>query len=275
MHPIRLKTSVTIQGPNLWGLNGKITFHPSGSRDGWIWWVRNSFNTSISPAIIDKKARRTRLYCQGKKLQIFEHIGALRFFGLCRVYIESTTWPPYHGRSIELWQAIRKHCKEDTSEEINWYALRKPVRWTYPKPRNSKIAFTEIRPSTKKQLRLKIMCSYPGLQSCQLEFSFPNRDVLEELCRVHSPGWPPILYHLLKVPSLFGWPHYKKIFWPQDYSKTEASIKLVHHRALDLLGALSLLCRDGLLSADVTSICSGHEADINTIIEADKYLYRL
>jgi len=275
MHPIRLKSKVTIEGPNLWGLNAKLTFYPSGSKSEWIWWVRNSFNISMSPAIVDKRARRIRLYFEGKKLQIFEHIGALRFFGLCGVYIESTPWPPYHGRSLELWQAIKDHCEEDTSKEINWYTITEPVRWTYSKLRNNQRAFTEIRPNTKKELKIKIMCSYPGLEACEVNFTFPNREILEELCSVYNPGWPPILYHLLKVPSFFGWSHYKRVFWLQDYSKVEASVKFAHHRALDLLGALSLLCRDGLLSADVTSICSGYEADINAIIQADKSLYRL
>ena len=276
MHPIRLKSKVTIEGSNLLGLKGKLTFYPSDLRDGWGWmWWKKSLPLSIDPSIVDTKARRTRLYFEGRKLQVYEHIGVLRWFGLCEVSIESTQWPPYHGRSIELWQAIKPFCEEDRSRDINWYTIRKPVKWIYPKLRNNQTAFTEISPNTKKELNIRIMCSYPGLEVCEISFTFPNRKRLEQICSVYNQGWPPILYHVLKLPSIFGWPHHKKILWPQHYSKARAAMEFTYRRAADLLGALSLLCRDGLLSADVTSICSGQKADIKAIFQAHELLYRL
>lgn len=276
MHPIRLKSKVTIEGPNLWGFKSKFIFCPLPPDYGWMWRSNRSFLVSINPGIVDTKARRTRLYFEGKKLQIFEHIGTLRWFRLCGVSITSSSWPPYYGRSLEFWQAIKPFCEEDTSKEINWYTLRKSVRWTYPKLRNNQTAFTEIRPNTKKELKIEIMCSYPGLGVWTNYFSFPNNERLEELCAVYSQGWPPYLYYLLKIPSFFGWPHHKIATWVQEHGKGLIILEqFINHRAADLLGSLSLLCRDGLLSANVTSVCSGHKADIMAIFQADKLLYRL
>lgn len=277
MHPIQLKSKVTIEGPNLFGLNGKLTFYPLDPKDGWQWiWWNKSLPISIDPAIINIKARRTMLCFEGKKLQVYEHIGVLRWFGLCGVSVESTSWPPYYDRSFEFWQAIKPFCKEDTSKEINWYTLRKSVRWTYPKLRNNQTAFTEIRPSTKKELKIEIMCNYPGLGAWTNYFSFPNNEELEKLCLAYGPGWPPYLYHFSKIASKCGWPHHRAFTWVQEHEKGLITLEqFINHRAADLLGALSLLCRDGLLSADVTSVCSGHEADIKAIFQANELLCRL
>ncbi|MBZ9577595.1 UDP-3-O-acyl-N-acetylglucosamine deacetylase [Patescibacteria group bacterium] len=277
MNPIRLTKEVTIKGPNLWGLKAKLTFSPLNSRYGWVWQSNRLFFISINPSIVDDKAWGTRLYFQGKKLQIFEHIGVLHWFGLCGLSIRSSSWPPYYGRSLEFWQAIKPYCEEDTSKEINWYTLRKPVRWTYPKPRNNQIAFTEIRPNTKKELKIEVTCNYSGMGAWTEYFSFPDDKELEQLCAVYNQGWPPILYYLLKVPPFFGWPHHKTAIWVQERGKGLTTLRqFIKHRAADLLGTLSLLCRnDGLLSANVTSVCSGHKADIEAVLQANELLYQL
>ncbi|MBU2634870.1 hypothetical protein KJ841_00140 [Patescibacteria group bacterium] len=276
MHPIRLKSEVTIEDPNFWGFKGKLIFSPLGSDYGWIWRDNRKFFISINPSIVDKKARRTRLYFEGKKLQIYEHIGVLRWFGLCGLSIRSTSWPPYYGRSFEFWQAIKPFCEQDMSKHINWYTIRKPVRWNYPKLRNNQTAFTEIRPNTKKELKMEIMCSYSGMGAWTNYFSFPNNEELEKLCLTYGQGWPPYLYHFSKIASKGGWPHHRAFIWVQEHGKGLIILEqFINHRAADLLGSLSLLCRDGLLSASVTSICSGYEADIKTIFQADKLLYSL
>lgn len=276
MHPIRLTKKVIIEGPDFRGLKGKLTFYPLESKNGWMWRSKKSFLVSINSAIVDIKTRRTRLYFQGRKLQIYEHIGPLRWFGLCGVSIESTPWPPYYGRVFELWEAIKPYCKEDTSKDINWYTVREPVKWIYPNPRNGQIAFTEIRPNTGKELKMKITCNYPGMGVWTMFFSFPNNKELEELCLARNQGWPPYLYHFSKIASKCGWPHHRTSTWIQEHEKGLIILEqFINHRAADLLGSLSLLCRDGLLSANVTSICSGHEADIMAIFKANELLYRL
>lgn len=276
MHPIQLKSEVIIEGPNFLGLKGKITFSPLKPEYGWVWQDDRSFFISINPAIVDDKTRRTRLFFQGKKIEIFEHIGVLRWFGLCGLSIKSSSWPPYYGRALEFWEAIKPVCEEDTSKEINWYTVKEPVRWTYPKPRNNRIAFTEIRPNAKKELKMEVRCSYPGFGGYTLYFCFPDNKELEKLCSVHTQGWPPYFYCFSRIASKCGWPHHKAAIWIQDHGKELLTLeKFVYHRAADLLGTLSLLCQDGLLSANVISVCSGHKADIETVLKAYGLLYRL
>ncbi len=274
MHPIRLTKKVIIKGPDFRGLRRELTFYPLESKNGWMWWSR-SFLISINSAIVDTKVRRVRLCFEGKKLQIFEHLGVLRWFGLCGLSIQSSPWPPYYGRSSEFWQAIKPFCEENKSEDIKWYTIREPVKWTYLKLRNNQAAFTEIYPNTRKELKVKIMCSYPGIGAWTDYFSFPNREILEELCTAYNQCWPPYFYYFSKIASRGRWPHDKTFTLARVRGKQITILKqFINHRVTDLLGTLSLLCRDGLLSADVTSICSGHEADVNAIIQADKSLYR-
>lgn len=277
MNQIQLNSEVYVNGPDLFGRKAQISFHPlNPSFTGW-WWRENQHAPSllVNPGIINLKSRRTQLFSGNNKLEVYEHIGALRWFGLCDVLIESTPWPPYHGRFLELWQAIKPYCQEVDSREISWYTLEKKVKWVYPEPRNGLTAFTEICPNDRKELKISLISSYPGLKTSEINLVFPNKDLLEELSAVCSQGWPPILYYLLKIPSFFRWPHYNNIVWAQQQGKESASIKFAHHRVVDLLGLLSILCRDGLLSANVTSVCSGHKADIGAILQANGLLYKL
>ena len=158
MHPIVLKNRVDITGPNFWGLKGKLTFFPT-LVSGWRWNINPAYPI-IEPSIVANKQRRLRLSYYGKKLEIYEHLGVLRWFGLCNLFIESSPWFPYYGRSIEIWQAIKPFCEENTSKEIKWYTIEKPVRWEYPELRGGQKAFTEIQPNTEQALEMKITGSY-------------------------------------------------------------------------------------------------------------------
>lgn len=276
MHPIVLKKEVSVNGRDLFGRKAKITFYPiQGKERGW-WWLmdKETFSLEMLPNIVHLGKRRTKLVAGVRKLEVFEHIGSLRWFGLCDLVIESTSWPPFHGRPLELWEAIKNSCEKDTSRDIPWYTLKEPVRWTYPKCRAGLTAFTEISPSTEKRLKIRVIGKYLGLPPYQLTYVFPD-PALEEILAVHSQGLPSMLYHLLKIPSLFGWPHHDKFVWQQNHAEEEIWGKFVQHRVADLLGILTFLCRDGLLSADVTSVCSGHKADINVVMTADSLLHRL
>lgn len=120
-----------------------------------------------------------------------------------------------------------------------------------------------------------VIINYPGLGTKSESFSFPNDDLLEMLCGVPNQGWPKWFYYISRIASVFGWPHHNTVAWVQELGKEETLRLFLLHRVVDLLGALSLLCRDGLLSARVVSQCSGHEADLQTILQADKLICRL
>lgn len=281
MHPIRLKQKVTVRGPNLWHCDlwrseGQVIFTPSIDK-GWWWKIEGAPAVLIDPAVVDvgSKLRRARLVFGNRKMEVFEHISVLRWLGLCDLLLESTPWPPHFGRPFDFWQAVKPHCQEDSSREIKWYTVRKTVKWVYPESRRVR-GFTEIRPSTDKRLKLIVTRHYAGLEPRTEEFIFPNQNLLEKLCLVPSQGWPSYLYYPLKTASMFlDWPHLESAVWIRERGREKASWDFLYHGVIDLLGALSLLCRDGLLSADVISFCSGHRADVEAVIEANKLLYCL
>ncbi len=268
MQQIRLKEKVDITGPDFWGRKAKLSFLPTLVH-GWHW--KTGVELIIDPEIATSRLWRTALSYYDRRLNIYEHIGVLRWFGLCNLFIESTPWFPYFGRPLELWRAVNPHCQND-SEEIKWYTIKKSVCWKYPKCRNGQEAFTKIYPHDRPELRVRVTISYPGLGTTSLGFCFPNKHQLEALCAVYNQGWPKCLYYFSKIASLFGWPHHNSATWVQELGKRNALQLFAEHRVVDLLGDLSLLCRDGLLAAQVISCCSGHEADIEVIRKANKLI---
>ena len=273
MNPIRLNSEVTIRGPDFWGKQSFITFYPTDKEKGWRWKTKNGV-VLISPSIVQRKMRRFKIYSGSEKIEVFEHIGLLRYFGLCNLMIESSPWPPYYGSGFKFWEAIKPFCSIDNSSEIPWYTIKTPVRWAYPKSRNGYRAFTEIQPNKNKRLEIEVIYSLPGGVYTQC-FSFPDDKLLEKICQYNSQGLSDFSYYMAKVISLFGWPHFEHIAWRHQLTQENALKCFTIHRAADLLGALCLLCRDGLLSAKIISRCSGHEADIQAILKADKQIYRL
>ena len=120
----------------------------------------------------------------------------------------------------------------------------------------------KISPWDKKELRLNVMIDYPGIGNDFSFFSFPDSSALQRVVSAYTQGWPPRLFYLSKAASMFGWPNHKKIIWPQEHEPRELLRLFSTHRAMDLLGALSIICEKGLLAADIVSTCSGHRDDL-------------
>ncbi len=276
MYPFKLKSEVIIKGSNFFGRKAEITFFPMEKDLRWWWEYYKHAFIPIGPEIVDCRNRRLRLFFENKTLEIYEHIGLLRWFGLLGVMISGSGWPPYYGRSIEFWHAIKPFCIGDESQEITWYKLETsgPIYWIYPNTRAGHRSFTAIFPTSEKRLLLEISVDYPGLGEQRMCFSLPDKETLEKICAAHNQGWPPYLYYLSKIGGLFGWPHHRTAVWPQKHQKEETLEKFILHRAADLLGALSLLCRDGLFAGRVVSKYSGHQADLEVINMAKNLIYR-
>lgn len=275
MNPIRLKpnANVCVKGKDFWGREAKIVFSSYPKEiNNWYWRFdggRGNVSLPITPDIVSCCKRRTRLFnfCPRRNLEIWEHLGVLRWFGLCGLIISSSPWPPYFGRPLEFWLAIKQECQEDNSGEIRWHTLKQTVGGRY----NDENRFTIIKPLSPNEQKLKvtIIIDYPGIGPYEMNFSLPNNQLLEEICSSYSPGWPPPLYYLSKASSFFGWPHHNHTFWPGGHYREEALKNFAYHRAADLLGALSLLCHGkSLLAAQVISWCSGHLADLEAVKKA-------
>lgn len=260
-----LTQPVTIAGSNFWGRKAEITFSPS-EWPGWWWEFLPSQTVKIIPSIVEKKKLRTQLAFHEKKLEIFEHFGVIRWFGLHNVRIKSDKWPPHFGSAHLLWQKLKPFCKQDTLRQTKWQTVCNPVRWEYPELRGGKIGFTEILPLDKPILEMDITYGYPPLGLKNMCFSIPDIATLEEICRFPRQGISRNMYHIEKFASLFGWPNFHKTVWPNHYSPEETMRRFVLHRTADLLGVLCLLCQDsGLFAGKIISHHSGHEADLRAV----------
>lgn len=289
MYPLVLKTDVSVEGLDFFGRKAETVFCPSelpGLRWGLL---RPRQLDSCAPRIIypitsdiaEYRKRRIRLsnyfYKGGVKgLEIYEHIGILQWFGLSGVTIFSDKWPPYSGRSWEFWSAIRPFCRRDESSGLKWHTVKNIVNiepLAKFGQKEDKRRYLAIFPASKKELELEITVDYPGLGKRISLFFFPNEELLEKICSALTVGWPPYLRHISKTLSVLGfWPHHERIVWPDRQDKKKILDDFVLHRAADLLGALSLLCRDGLFAGRVVSYCAGHAIDLKAIKAADNLL---
>ena len=271
MKKIRLKsgTDVLIKGKDYRGFPAGIRFRRA-PQDGWYW--HPSPEGPLIP-ITTKIVRYYRvfgfLYLRQKRsfLAVWEHIGSMAFMGLTGVIVEGSGHPPYHGRVLELWSALKPHF-ETTNEEVKWCRPTHTVEWRYPR-RDGFTRFAPHADPTRHSLDVTIMIDYPSVGKLTKDFSFPNAmSLLETSFQVHAQGYPKEKYPFAKLISILGWPHLNSAVWPHRQSPAETLELFIRHRLVDLLGALSLCGQDRLLAGKVISICSGHLADLNALRQA-------
>ncbi len=272
MHPLRLKQSVMIKGRDYFGRPSWIQFIPI-EKPGWFWLFDHDLDLDgvipITPDIVSYHFRRLTLEYGKHRLEIYEHIGPLRWLGLDGVIINSSTWPPYFGRVYEFWEAIKSYCQQDQNREIPWFTISKAIRYQYNDGRRND--YLEIQPFDQPHLNIIIISNYPKFGTEEIRECFPI--VCPEFAfKAYTQGWPTWIYHLSKFFSLLGWPHHDHIYWPQENKSKRIIHQFAIHRLSDLLGALSLVHPSGFLAANVISYCAGHEADVALIKEAKSLL---
>ncbi len=280
LKPLRLGQTVSVRGSDFLGRDGCICFRPAPNPRDLSWeWVtkKKAARVRVGPGIVDVSSRRIQLKHDDEHLNVWEHVGILKYFGLMSVSVSSTEWPPYHGRSLELWHAVKDHCWEDGRSEIPLYTVKRPVRFEYPSLRGGHKAFTEIWPTNDACVDMEVSASFSGLGTGGKSFSTNSTKSLEDMCSARALGWPSWLYHPSKVADwLHLWPHHRTVAWKQNCRNPSVLFsETLTHRAQDILGALSLLCGDGLFVGRIISVCSGHEADIQAILKAAAMLKRI
>lgn len=280
MHSLRLVEPTTIRYPSFSGMfgmrPGTLVLRPT---IGTQWWLKTrDGRVEIEPSLMERRGQQITIKApDGTKLVIFEHIGVLRWFRLAGVEIEVVKRPPYYGRALEVWQKLLPACCE-TKLELPWYTVSETLRWEYPRPRGGKTAFVELRPATRPGLTVDVETSFPGIGSLRRQFSLPDAVCLREICSGYPAGLPnPRLRYTVGrlARFLLRWPHMRCVAWQQEMTAEAFMQSVTLHRAQDLLGALSLLCRDGLLAGHVVSCCAGHEADVSVVLQANTRLRRL
>ncbi|MES2215932.1 MAG: UDP-3-O-acyl-N-acetylglucosamine deacetylase [Patescibacteria group bacterium] len=276
----QLQREITIAGPNYFGFASTLRIRPQSQSKEWLMQTPCGGVVPITPLIADSARRRMCLSSHNSKIEVFEHIGCLQFMGLKGVELEVKDgfpkgFPPYHGRAHELWEAIKPHCV-DLPSTLPAYTPSQRASWYYPETRNGEYAYTRIEPNETGKLILKISVNYKGLGQRKRTFDLPNSQLLEEIFKARTQGYPLWLKKFSRTGSFLGiWKNHDRIHWPEGENDSSALDGFILHRAQDLLGTLSLLCKDGLLSATVTSNNSGHEADVMAVQEAYRTLRQI
>lgn len=257
--PRRILETVNLNGLDYFGRKAHISFshNPTG---GWLWNHHKCSNIVIGPELLSHKKRRIALQYNGSALNIFEHLGVLRWCGFEDVIIQSDPWPPYFGRSKEYFDILFDNS-EEVDGDFGWFTLKEKVKFEYGKGR-----YTEIIPNKNKTLHLRVICDYRGLGRGELSLKLPeHKDILIDLLEVYSQGWTSFLFYPSWLASkLHLWLHHQEVIWPQHCGQ-DTLILFLKHRMLDLLGALAFMHPTKMLSGTVISFCSGHKGDIGAI----------
>jgi len=183
-----------------------------------------------------------------------------------------------------MWQALKPNCIRASTDR--WYSVTREQKWSYPKKgavtaaRLGLPGFTQILPGKPGELKLIVKIDFSGLGKYEAEYVFftsSHVETMETILRAKTPSWPTFpLWFISKVLSLIGWPHHKEsILWKNGHSNEEMLRLMADHRALDLMGLLSLLCRDGMFCGTVISQTSGHHADLQAVRLANDFLERI
>jgi hypothetical protein len=277
---LRLAQEVIIAGPNYFGFPSRLRLTPySGMGTDWCWRT-DRFLVPITPLIANTRMRRVQLAHQDATFEIYEHLGCLQYTGLKSVAVTlEKGWPrgfpPYHGRAWEVWEKVYPHCIS-LDQPLPRYTVGREVHWDYPRNRRSQHSFIHLEPNNTGRLIVNIRVKYPGYGEKEKTFNLPDMNLLETAFKARTQGWPPAWKPFSRLGSLLGlWRNHPLIRWPRGKNDPSLLDDFILHRLQDILGTLSMLCRDGLFGATVTSRYAGHEADLAAAQEAGLLLRRV
>jgi len=255
-----LTKSVVIRGHDFWGRTTAVRIEPTSSR-GWYWQV-NGTDVHINPSMLASRRNRIALMHDKRELHVFEHLGALRFAGLDNVrLITDNAWLPYDGSAGLFWSACQPYIRRDGLSRLYTASQRVSVA-RYQGHGERSVTY---EPGPSRTLEVRVYINYPELGELDRTWTFP-RVSFGEIGYTKTQGWPRWRRPFAKVASRLGWPHERAVIWPQEHSAEHTLELFARHRALDIVGALSVLCpAGGVLVGKVSSHCAGHADDINLI----------
>jgi hypothetical protein len=255
---LRLSRQVSIKGFDFFGRKAKITFFPCYN-PGWHWMCGNKLVPINSKLVICDRKRIALRY--GKhRLQIYEHIGALRFTGLDFIAVQSSEWSPYFGRVLELWEALKPFCI-DTEEKIPWVRLKNKVSASIL-GRNGNYRSVSLSPMENK-LEMEVIADFRKFGRSTFEFKYPYP--LEDVFQAYTLGWPPYLHDISEILSEVKiWKHHNHMVWLKN-DPSSVIRETARHRAVDILGTISLVAHDALPSGKLVSFRGSHKLDMRVM----------
>ncbi len=260
-----LREPIEIHGFDFWGRRVSVRLEPTG-KPGWFWRV-DGIDMPVDKRLVANKRNRITLVFGRRRLHVFEHLGALRFSGLDGIRIvTSDSWLPYDGCADMYWKACSPHMEQ--AGELTPYAVRSPSSVAMFEPFQRSVT---LSPMPAYCLSVAIHIDYPGIGPHGESFSFPGTR-FAAVARVKTQGYPASRIHLAELLSLFGWPHRDNVIWPSEHDSRLVKRLFARHRALDVLGALSVLCPPGgILVGTYASWCAGHGQDVELVRKTEVY----
>lgn len=241
---------------DFFGRKSSIRFRPSTER-GWWFETKRKNILPLDLRIATSKTGRIQLYAEQTELNVYEHIGAGRFWGIDNIIIvPETPWTPYLTAQQYI-ERLLPFCKE-VSESIPAIFIAKESSIEFD---NQVQTFGQIKPHTN--LKLLVYSKWSGLPSQNeiLCIDSLSEDRLREICSAKPQGFPHWRKNFGKIGSLLGWPHMKNVSW-RNSNIQKVSYEWWLHAVQDTLGALSLYNHVALPRFEYIRFCGGHALDI-------------
>lgn len=270
LEPRRLTQKFAFSGRDFLGRKTKAMFRPSGSRN---WMIASNEPTELSPHLLflGSSCLVLRRGNSQDPIVIPEHILALRHAVLGVKWYPESSQVPYEGGAKDFSAGLFA-ASEISNEPIPTYTVSRELEHVVEERKFRRAV--RIRPHVGEHgLILQVHIRYSFGEATHVYHVWED-GVFERLVRARPLGK---LAWLSRLPlKLSGWPHYEQVIWPAQEIKrvgTEAVLEeICAHRALDMLGALSFLCKDGLFVGRVESEYGGHSLDVPLVEEAYQFL---
>lgn len=266
MLKLRLREPVMISGRDIFSRKAYIEFWPIGGiPNGWWWEYEEGEVIPIDFTIAQNRARRIVLCHKNAVLDMWDHIGSLRFTGLDGIVIKigPGNYVPYFTNPMEYWNKLKDFCVS-VCEDVKWFKIKNPVEINLDNQQGS-IKVAPIK-NEFEVLDVKIMVNFPELEPAETSLFFPFQSELslEKIFSARTPGMPKWVFYLSRI---FWWPHHDKVLWPYNNGDDGYGIskEIANHRLGDFLAAWSLLSHEGFVATRISSHMAGHREDIELL----------
>lgn len=263
---------VTISGRDFLGRDSSITFTPH-DKPGWWWNTKYHGFIPIDHRIARYKKGRIQLVMPGECINVWEHIGALRYIGIDNVSVsmDHGSWPPYlvAGEYLQYFTDALTEVLEDDEYGacIPAIGITASTDASYSSG-NHLLSRVDI--SRHHELVLSVHSQWKGLPEHNetLYMEILPGAVLRDIFFALPQGLANRKV-IAQIASFFGWPHMDRVAWPDTFhSKEQASYAFWLHRVQDILGETSLVDHKALPWCKFYSFMAGHNESLHAIKKA-------
>jgi UDP-3-O-acyl-N-acetylglucosamine deacetylase len=259
MQRLRLLRPLNVKGNSFLGIPSSIFLLPT-DEPGWYVRFKNQDDVALRPEMLEYKLRRLVLRHGRQKLQIVEHLLALRGSGLDNVCIVPQSGGiPYFGHANGFWRQVVGNVRNEG------HLARYTIRPDMLEASHLDGSFVHFHRNVSGKLILKVDIDYRGIGSRKIAWDI-TRMPFHGLATARPPGIPRHLKFVQRLANRLKWPHTDAIIWPQDMTSDAWLEETARHRALDILGALAtVMPQGGMLEGVVHSSRAGHRHDTKLI----------